>query len=93
MQFTSYDLGYLPQGVVVEVTLSGDAANVKLLDSSDFANYRANRGHQYIGGHFRQSPARLLVPRAGHWHVAVDHGGSAGSTRSGVRVIQPVSAL
>jgi hypothetical protein len=35
MQFTQYDLGYLHGGETVEITLSGSAANVRLMDSSD----------------------------------------------------------
>jgi hypothetical protein len=34
VNFTHYDLGYQPRGTVIELTLSGSAANVRLLDSS-----------------------------------------------------------
>lgn len=30
---------------------------------------------------------RLPIPRAGHWHVVVDHGGHRGRTRASVRVL------
>lgn len=92
MRFNNYDLGHQPRGNVVEVTLSGSAANVRLLDSSNFQSYRAGRRHRYYGGLMRHSPARLVVPHSGHWHVAVDMQGLRGQTRSAIRVI-PQAAM
>ncbi|MBK5956684.1 hypothetical protein CCR97_00330 [Rhodoplanes elegans] len=86
MNFLHNDLGHLSGGEVVEVNLS-NAANVKLMDSSNFSNYRRGGRHEYFGGHVTRSPFRLEVPREGHWHVAVDLGGYAGSVRAGVRVL------
>lgn len=86
MQFLHHDLGYLGGDEVVEVTL-GSAANVRLMDATDFNNYLHGRPHQYIGGHARRSPMRVPVPHSGHWHVAVDLGGLAGRIRAGVRVL------
>jgi Domain of unknown function (DUF1883) len=85
--FTHYDLGELGVGNVVEVSLEGTAANVRLMDSLNFSSYRAGQRHQYFGGHVTRSPVRLQVPSAGHWHVAIDLGGYGGSVRSGVRVL------
>jgi len=85
VQFLHNDLGQLDGDQVVEVTLD-KAANVKLMDSSNFSSYRAGRGHQYFGGHVTRSPFRVPVPRWGHWHLAIDLGGYAGSVRAGVRV-------
>lgn len=36
MKFQHYDLGYRQSGETVKVTLSGNAANVQLMDSSTF---------------------------------------------------------
>lgn len=94
MQFTHYDLGNLGGGEVVEVTLSGSAANVRLMDSSNFQSYRAGRRHNFYGGHATRSPVRLQVPRSGHWHVTVDLGGYGGSVKSGIRVLPgPLPAI
>ena len=41
VKFLSYDLGRRQAGEIVEVTLSGNAANVRLLDSSNFSYYRS----------------------------------------------------
>ncbi len=87
MKFQHFDLGRLSRGEVVEVSLAGSAANVRLMDSSNFTNYRNNRNNRYIGGLARQSPVRLQVPYSGHWHVTVDLMGLRGEVRSGVRVL------
>ena len=92
MKFTHYDLGYQSRGTVIEVALSGSAANVRLLDNSNFQSYRSGRKHRYYGGLIRRSPARLVVPHGGHWHVTVDLQGLRGQARSSIRVI-PKEAL
>ena len=87
MRFVHHDLGQRRSGEVVEVTLSGNAANVRLLDSSNLTSYRNGRQHRYFGGLARKSPARLQIPHSGHWHVAVDMIGLRGSVRSSARVL------
>jgi hypothetical protein len=88
MQFTHYNLGHVERGSVVVVTLSGSAANVRLMDGSNFSSYRSGRQHRYIGGLAKRSPVRLQVPHSGMWHVAVDMQGLRGSVRSGIQVIR-----
>jgi hypothetical protein len=90
--FIHSDLGFRQAGDVVEITLSGSAANVRLLDSSNFQAYRSGRQHRYIGGLAQRSPVKLQVPNPGQWHVAVDMQGLRGTTRASFRVI-PASAL
>ncbi len=92
MKFTHYKLGHVAGGTVVEVTIKGSAANVRLMDSSNFNSYKARRSHRYLGGLAKKSPVRLSVPRSGTWHVAVDLQGLQGTVQSGIRVI-PVAAL
>ena len=87
MNFNHYDLGHRRGGEIVEVTLSGSAANVRLMDSSDFQSYKNGRSHRYQGGLARRSPIRLQIPRAGSWHVTVDMQGLRGTVRSAVRVL------
>lgn len=86
MNFLKYDLGQLNKGQVVEVTLSSQA-NVKLMSSTDFNNYKNGRRHHYYGGLAKASPARLQVPSSGHWYVTVDLGGYAGNVKASVRVL------
>lgn len=92
MKFTHYNLGHAERGSVVEVSLQGSAANVRLMDSSNFSSYKAGRNHRYQGGLAKSSPVRLSIPSSGTWHVTVDMQGLRGTVRSGIRVI-PGSAL
>lgn len=87
MNFQHYDLGDRSRGEIVEVTLSGTAANVQLMDSSNFSSYKAGRRYNYHGGHTRRSPVRLPIPRSGHWHIAIDLGGHRGTVKSAVNVL------
>lgn len=87
MNFTHYKLGHCQRGQVVEITLSGSAANVRLMDNSALQAYRNGRRHQYFGGLARQSPVRLQIPRTGTWNVTVDMMGLRGSTRSSIRML------
>jgi hypothetical protein len=86
MNFLQFDLGNRKRGEIVEITLTS-GANVRLMTSSEFSNYKNGRRHQYIGGLAKQSPIRLQIPNSGHWYVAVDMQGLQGSTRASVRTL------
>lgn len=86
MNFLKYDLGNLKRGEVVEVTLTS-GANVRLMDSSNFNNYKNGRKHRFYGGLAKRSPVRIAVPNSGHWYVAIDMQGLRGSTSASVRVV------
>ena len=87
MNFTHYDLGRKERGQIIEITLSGSAANVRLMDSSNFQNYRNGRAHRYSGGLAKKSPIRLTIPNSGNWHVTIDMQGLRGTVRSSVRTL------
>jgi len=87
MNFIHTDLGNLESGRIVEITLKGNAANVQLMDNSNFSNYKNGRQYRYIGGLAKQSPVRLATTHSGHWHVAVDMRGMRGQVNAGVRVL------
>ena len=87
MDFQHYDIGNRQKGETVTVTLSGNAANVQLLDSSNFQHYRKGRRYRCYGGYARKSPVLIEIPRSGHWHVAIDLGGHAGRIRSAVDIV------
>lgn len=87
MQFIQHDLGHRRGGEMVEITLSGSAANVRLMDSSNLSGYKNGRRHRYYGGLAKQSPVRLQIPHSGHWYVAVDMQGLRGSVRSSARIL------
>lgn len=86
--FVQYDLGQLRKGATVIVTLRSQA-NVLLMDSSNLTNYRNRRQYRGYGGRMTKSPARIPVPRDGHWHVVIDLGGYSGTIRSSVSVEPP----
>lgn len=87
MKFIHNDLGNRKSGEIVEVTLSGSAANVRLMDSSNFSSYKSGRNHRYYGGLAQRSPVRLQIPHSGHWYVTVDMQGLRGNVRSSVRLL------
>lgn len=86
-QFVHHDLGYQRAGATVEITLKGNSANVRLMDSSNFSSYRNGRQHRYYGGRATRSPVTLQVPHSGNWHVAVDLQGLGGNVRSSARML------
>lgn len=77
-KFSYYDLGQLQSGQIVEVTLKGNAANVRLMDSSNYNNYKRGAKHTYYGGLAERSPVRLQVPRTTRWYVTIDLQGMGG---------------
>jgi len=73
VRFTVHDLGNLRQGQVAVVTLRGNAANVRLLDSTGVRNFKAGKSPKmYGGGLVKRSPFRMVIPRSGHWYITVD---------------------
>jgi hypothetical protein len=89
LKYNVYDLKQQPSGATVVVTLSGSAANVRLMSATDYSAYKAGRRHHYIGGLARKSPVNLRIPRSGHWYLTVDMAGLRGTVRSGVRIEPP----
>lgn len=87
MKFNQYDLGNLKKGQIVEVTLKGSAANVRLMNSSNLSSYKNGRRHSYHGGLVTRSPYKIGVPSSGRWYVTIDMQGLRGSVRSSVRVL------
>lgn len=86
VNFLQFDLGQRQRGEIVEVTLTS-GANVRLMTSSEFSNYKNGRAHRFIGGLAKRSPLNLQIPSSGRWYVAVDMQGLRGSTRASVRTL------
>src|ERR1700721_3108062 len=86
MKFLHWDLGYKQRGEIVEVTLTR-AANVRLMDSSDYSSYKSGRSHHYHGGLIKQSPFRMAIPSSGTWYFTVDRQGLQGATNASVRML------
>ncbi len=86
MDYQHYDLSVVEKGKIVEVEL-GYAANVRIMDDSNYRSYRNRKNHRFIGGFVKQSPFRVSIPHYAHWHVVIDLGGSTGTVKSAVRVL------
>jgi hypothetical protein len=81
------DLGRVEKGAQVEFQLSGNAANVRLMDPSNYWRYQRGETFEFYGGLTRQSIQRLAVPAAGQWYAVVDLKGLAGTTRAKIKRI------
>jgi hypothetical protein len=71
------------EGDAIVVKLD-NRANVRVMDSANFSRYQRGERHQYLGGRALKSPARILLPHSGQWHVAIDLGGAAGGVKASV---------
>lgn len=89
MEHLHYPLD-VQQGDVIEVVIDR-AANVLLLDAPNYADYVSGLTFEYHGGYADVSPYRLPSPYPGHWHLAIDLGGGAGSVRASVQVVPRLS--
>ncbi|MBT3982042.1 MAG: DUF1883 domain-containing protein [Bacteriovoracaceae bacterium] len=71
----------------IQVDLTGNAANVMVMDAINFSNYKAGRRYRYSGGHYSRSPAIINPPHAGRWFVIVDLGGLSGRVDASIGII------
>ena len=88
-KYLVHDLKTLERGATVVVHLSGNAANVRLMDSSNYQAYKSGRAHRYVGGLVKRSPHRMVVPKRAHWYLTVDMAGLRGTTRTRITVEPP----
>lgn len=87
MKYLVWDLKQLKRGERVKVALTGNAANVRLMTSTNYQSYKNGRRHSYVGGLVTKSPVVLGVPSSGHWFLVVDMQGLRGSTNASVQVL------
>jgi Domain of unknown function (DUF1883)/TIR domain len=92
MEHLVYDLKQQKKDAVAVVSLDKQA-NVRLMTMPNYRSFKAGRRAQTYGGLAKKSPARLPIPRSGHWVVVVDLGGLAGRVRAGVVVEPPPPGL
>ena len=86
MNFLKFDLGKLTPDKVVEVTLSGSVANVRLLDYENMYNYQHGHNYDCIGGLVKKSPVEIKIPGRDHWFIVVDMKGLEGTTDASVKI-------
>lgn len=58
----------------VEVNLN-HAADVFLVDSSNFRKYKSGQRFTYFGGHYTRTPVHISVEGADRWYLIVRGGG------------------
>lgn len=85
MKYTVYDLHQCSKGERIQVFLRGNAANVRLLDNSNYNNYKNGRKHTYYGGLVRKSPVIFTIPRNGHWYITIDLAGLMGLVSTSIK--------
>lgn len=85
MNYLYWDLGNIGPENVIEVTLDKQA-NVILLNTINYSNYKHGRKYTYYGGLAKVSPIRLSPKNFDHWYVVVDLGGYSGKVRASVNV-------
>nr|DAT54032.1 MAG TPA: protein of unknown function (DUF1883) [Caudoviricetes sp.] len=83
----NYSQEYLQKGDIVRVTLDKQA-NVILLDSSNYQNFRNGRRYSYYGGLAKVSPCDIVVPRTGQWYIVINLGGYSGSVKYSINIIR-----
>lgn len=72
VEFFQYRWNRLEKGSTIVVTLS-TAANVRLMDSTNFNAYKKGRNHRLAGGGLvKKTPFRIVVPRTGSWYLTID---------------------
>lgn len=85
MNYLHYEFNLKANDVVV-VTLDKQA-NVRLMDSSNYQNYRAGGEHTFYGGGATKSPVHVNPPQSGYWHLVIDTGGYAGTVKASVKIV------
>ena len=90
MKFQQYHWNRLEEGSTVVVTLN-KAANVRLMSSTNFSQYKNNRRHNDVGGLVKKSPFRIAVPSTGSWYLTIDRFGlqQTGTLNMSVNVEPP----
>jgi len=61
--------------------------NIQLMDDTNFSHYKSGRSYRYTGGYFKEFPANIVPPYAGHWNIALDLGGGNANIRYSFEVV------
>ncbi|MFC6255476.1 DUF1883 domain-containing protein [Kocuria oceani] len=88
VKFIKYHWNRLEKGATIVVSLS-TAANVRLMDSTNFNAYKNGRRHRYAGGLVRKSPFRITVPKTGNWYLTIDLMGLKGTNVRHSATVEP----
>lgn len=92
LPFNQFDLGQCKNGDVWRVELSR-AANVFMVDSSNFSAFKSDRAFNYYGGLIERSPHDFVVPRSGRWYIVAHTWGLRDSAKISVTPLQAVGPM
>lgn len=78
---------HLNEGDIVVVNCDHQC-NVLVMDDSNFQRYRRGESYHYHGGFYKRLPARIGVPSAGYWNVAIDLGAGRANIRYNIGYVK-----
>ncbi len=78
---------YLNIGDIVEVKCTHQC-NIKLMDDTNYSNYKSGRSCKYYGGFYEILPARISVPHKGNWNIVIDLGGGSANIKYSINIIK-----
>lgn len=84
MNYLRFPVGNAAPGTAVRVDLSGNQAEVMLMDSANFSRFQRDGSGRGFRRVFGTSPMFFTVPSLGSWYVVVIPLG--GTTRASVNV-------
>lgn len=76
-------------GDIIQVHLSGNAANVLIMDDLSYQNYKQGLPYDYYGGYYTKTPVRIKPKVYGPLNVVVNLGGLPGSVNVIVQIVHP----
>ncbi len=85
MNYIHYEINAGPNNIV-QTTLDKQAY-VRLMDYSNYQNYRQGSQYRFFGGLATTSPYNIRPPHQGQWNLVIDLGGYSGTVHASVQVI------
>lgn len=72
MKFKYFNLKYLIEGSIIEISFQDAQNNIMLLDAHNFSKYRFQKSFSFVGGIYHSSPIYFAVPSSGIWYVVIE---------------------
>lgn len=83
-----YNIVTMP-GDSVRVQLTGNAANVLVMDDANYRHYQEGQPYNYYGGYYTRSPVIIKPGIYGRLNVLINLGGFPGSVNAVVQLVHP----
>ena len=87
MKYQLYNLGFVEEGEIVEVTSEHNNANIFLVDVDDYEKLKKGFDFNYTGGKMNVSPFLLQVPKSKYWYIVVNPYKNSRKTKRKVQVL------